>query len=193
MTFDVLIPFLVAFVLVLIFFSLDPSPAAAPRAKLKGRVVLTVAGNISNKNRGALLGTDDGLFKKNNISFARAVQYDEASLKSFKQITAPDKPEKHEKPVYSGPSLNDVIKDAQAKDKPIFELIHVYGLSQNKVIPFSSIGKHDWMIALEHEGEPLGMGGRGPLLLMYRERDGSLPPEAEHKEWVWGLFYIEVK
>jgi len=50
----------------------------------------------------------------------------------------------------------------------------------------------DWILALEADGVPLGIGQQGPLWLINTRAEGVKPGDDGRGRWVWGLFYMKV-
>jgi hypothetical protein len=50
----------------------------------------------------------------------------------------------------------------------------------------------DWIIALEVDGTPLGIGQQGPLWLINTRTAGQKPDLDGRRRCVWGLFYMRV-
>jgi hypothetical protein len=53
------------------------------------------------------------------------------------------------------------------------------------------IAAHDWVLAMDADGKPLGIGGRGPLWLAYDTGADKATTE-EEGAWVWSVFHIAV-
>ena len=54
------------------------------------------------------------------------------------------------------------------------------------------VASHDWIVAIEADGSPLGIGGRGPIWLMFDTGGKTLKAEDEAL-WVWSAFMIVVE
>ena len=50
----------------------------------------------------------------------------------------------------------------------------------------------DWILALEVDGTPLGIGQQGPLWLINTRAEGQKPGADGRGRWVWGVFYMRV-
>ncbi|NNF78793.1 MAG: hypothetical protein HKN05_12260 [Rhizobiales bacterium] len=59
------------------------------------------------------------------------------------------------------------------------------------VFDTKSLDSREWILAHKMNGQPLGIGGRGPMRLAYET--GAKPANAEEEaKWLWSVFYIEV-
>lgn len=176
---------LTAFVIVLAINKSKPDPR--PRDDLKGPVLLTVGGKIKNPNRKSFDLSTDNLFKKNNIFFASAVQYDAKALGELDQkkikFIGPG-----EDTTYEGPELKTVLEDAGAD----YKVAVAYGSTKNQPLYKSAIEAETWLVALKRNGKGLGAGEDGPLLLLSHPGGETVAFE-DRSKWVAGLFAIDAR
>ncbi len=161
-------------------------PAAAAES-----VLLTVAGDITNTNRGRIDPFQDGFLSYHEKSFDRAFEFTRTDLTRLPQfeITAFGSADTWRKPVtLKGPRLKDVLAHAGADAKPVtIFALDGYGA----VFDAKLLDSREWILAHTMNGQPLGIGGRGPLWLAHET--GAKPASAdEEAKWVWSVFYIEV-
>lgn len=156
----------------------------------KGPVILTITGNIHHSNRGASEKFNDAFFAHHEKTFDEAYLFDLSMLKKLKQHKASAHIETWDKPVaVEGPSLEAVLSKAGALGQK-FRLTALNGYTA--VLSLDELGAKNWILALSANGKPLGIGGRGPLWLVYDTKTGAAPQEEEAK-WVWSVFLIEVE
>ncbi len=161
----------------------DKKPAA------EGSVVLTVAGKVTNWNRGAMVPARDTLLSKHKIAFEKAMVFDAAMLASLPaqelQVATPAG-----NGTFSGPSLADVLKASGADGAGV----HLVSLDGSTVdLTADDIKAHEWMLALAVDGKPVGIGDFGPLWLLHKPTSGEAPTKEELQQWVWSVFYIEAR
>ena len=154
-------------------------------------VVLTVAGNITNPNRGKIDPFLDGFLSYHEKSFERAHVFSRGDLTKLPQrkVTAFASSETWHGPVsMQGPLLKDVLQKAGAGGKPVtLFALDGYGAE----FDVNLLDSRDWILAHTLNGRPLGIGGRGPLWLA--RNTGNTPAGAdEEAKWVWSVFFIEV-
>lgn len=151
--------------------------------------ILTVTGDISNTNRGRFDQFHDGFLNYHGKTFEKAFEFDRTALSALPQqsITA------HAEPwslavSMQGPRLADVLAAAGATGKPIT----VYAMDgYGAEMTVDQIAARNWVLALDADGKPLGIGGRGPLWLAYDTGAGKATAD-EEGAWVWSVFHIEV-
>ncbi len=163
-----------------------------PRPALAGEaVVLTIAGDIENSNRGKFDPLLDGFFGYHEKRFEAAFEFTITDLAALPQhqISAEGSSETWRGAVrLSGPRLKDVLAKAGAGAKPVTVFaLDGYGARFDA----KQLDGRDWILAHTLNGRRLGIGGRGPLWLAYES--GAAPVSAdEEAKWVWSVFYIEV-
>lgn len=122
---------------------LQAQTLAAPR----GRVVLTVAGKIHNTNLGG------------------QALFDMAMLEALPQHSFTTRTPWTKAPLhFSGPLLRDVLGAVKANGTRI----QATALNDYKVqIPVEDTQRHDVLMALRMNGEPMSVRTRGPLFIVY--------------------------
>ena len=162
------------------------SPAAADTRKPSGTVVLTVAGNIGNSNRPAYDSWRDDLLKYHEYEFDKAFEFDRAMLERLD--VAEVRIEREGWPgamTFSGPLLADVLETAGWRGG---ELVTLSLDGYSRRISRAEVESLDWVLATRADGRPLGIGGRGPLWLLF-DPPGDRPA-SEEDEGPWALFFI---
>jgi hypothetical protein len=126
-------------------------------------VVLTVTGNVASPNRGPVDEFEDQVFAHLQVKFDKGFTFTLADLKALPQRTEKAKyPEWPREVTATGPSLADVLKAAGATgDKILVQATDGYAPE----FKGSDIAQDKLILALEADGKPLHMGGRGPLWL----------------------------
>jgi hypothetical protein len=165
--------------------------AFAPAAHAQGGpVVLTVAGKIAKTNRGARDSFADPYFTGLDLEFDKAFAFDVAGLAALGMTKlATSYPDSDRKVEVEGPLLADVLKAVGASGETIV-VVAIDGYAAE--IPMSDIEDFPIVLALKSGGRWLGLGGRGPLWVVY-PRDG-FPALAGRDDslWVWSAFFIQV-
>lgn len=159
--------------------------------KPSGGVILTISGDIQRANRGAMVKAFDGLLKRHKIDFESALELDHAMLASLPQARVRALwPSAKEASVFSGPKLRDVLRLARAKGKTI-RMTALDGYA--KEISVDQVAEKKWILAIERDGKPLAVGGKGPVWVMHPPSQGLAPSSKEEGTWVWALFHLGVK
>ncbi len=161
--------------------------AALPAAASDSRVILIVTGDVANINRGPFDAFQDGFLNYHGHNFQRAFEFDTAALDALPQreLTADAAPWPRAIAM-SGPLLADVLAAAGAVGKPIVVYaLDGYGAAMTR----EQVAAHEWVLATHADGKALGIGGRGPLWLVYDTGPARATAE-EEGAWVWSVFHI---
>lgn len=165
------------------------SPADEPAAA-SGPVILTVYGEVSETNRGAMLEASEPLFARYEMDFDAARSFTRAELTALEQgeirVAYPLGGETH---VFTGPSLSAVLDAAGAANATA--VISAFDGYQRS-IPVSDLRDRGVLLALTRDGEPLGIGDYGPAMLIWPRDDDAALAGQNDDDWVWGVFAIEV-
>lgn len=169
----------------------------APKAQ-KGPTLLTVSGLIGAGNRGALDPLLDQMMAKQKIKFDKAQAFDFAALAALPAVTIKPTLEYDGKPhTLKGPLLADVLKASGVKmsDKTTVFLRAVDGYAAQ--VTAAEIAKYRFIVATHMDGQPLSLGGLGPLWAVYdadRFPDMAAKPLPARFAWCpWATYHIEVK
>ncbi|WP_367715440.1 hypothetical protein AB2N04_15770 [Nitratireductor sp. GISD-1A_MAKvit] len=88
-----------------------------------------------------------------------------------------------------GPLLDDVLDLAGVSgDTLTLYALDGFGLTMDA----EKRASREWVLAMKLDGKPLGLGGFGPLWLVY-DTNGEKVPEEEERSWVWSVFHIEAE
>jgi hypothetical protein len=164
----------------------------------QGSVILTVAGKVTNWNRGPMVPGRDNLFNQNNIRFEKAMAFDVTMLAGLPaqelQLSGEGKGGNGGEGLligstFSGPTLADVLKASGAEGAKV-RLTSLDGSTVD--LSAEEIKQYNWMLALSVDGKPVGIGDFGPLWLLHKPASGSTPTKEDLQHWVWSVFYIEV-
>jgi hypothetical protein len=156
----------------------------------KEMVLLTVVGLIGNTNRGPLDPHKDSLLAAQKASFKNAFAFDRPTLLSLEQGSVTAQPPEFDAPAtFKGPLLREVLGHVEAAKVKI-SITAVNGYT-GWLAP-EDIDSSDWIVALEANGAPLGIGQQGPLWLINTRAPDFKPDETHHAHWIWALFYIHV-
>ena len=175
-----------------------PTIAAANPAPAGGPTLLTVTGDIQRSNRGALDPVRDQMMFKQKLAFTRAFALDFATISALPAHTIRPTLEYDSKPhALRGPLLADVLALAGARpgdnSKVLLRAIDGYAAA----VPMRQLRAWKFIVATHFDGQPMALGGLGPLWAVYdadrvpemaarpvKERFGACP---------WALYHIEVQ
>ena len=175
--------------LIAAFCALSVSATAQDRAP-KDMVLLTVSGTIGESNRGPLDPKKDSLLALNKIEFSKAFAFDRPTLLALEQGTVTVQPREFDKPAtFKGPLLREVLGHIEAAKLKI-TVVAINGYS-GWVSP-EDVDRSDWILALEADGVPLGIGQQGPLWLINTRAEGEKPGEGGRGRWVYAVYYMRV-
>lgn len=167
-----------------------PAFAADDAPQPEDMVVLTVGGFVGKPNRGALDPKRDSLLATLKADFKHGFAFDRAMLLELPQGTVTTKPIEFEKAAtFKGPLLSEVLGFIEAaKVKTTFVAVDGYS---GYLLP-EDIDGSDYILALEADGVPLGIGQQGPLWLLNTREEGSAPSEDHRGSHVWALVYMHI-
>jgi hypothetical protein len=156
----------------------------------KEMVLLTVSGTIGESNRGPLDPKKDSLLALNKIDFKKAFAFDRPMLLALEQGAVTAQPAEFAAPAtFKGPLLREVLGHIEAaKMKITFVAVDGY---TGWLMP-EDVDRSDWILALEADGVPLGIGQQGPVWLINTRAEGQKAGEDGRGRWVWAVFYMRV-
>ena len=168
--------------------------AAARAADLplpKGAVVVTVAGNIQNANRGPFDPAKDLFLKYHERRFDKAAAFDLAMLENLGMHAVEIRLDGWAEPVtVEGPYLRDLIAAAGGSGAGV-TLLALDGYGSD--IAWDELQALDGIVGIRQDGRPLALGQRGPLWVVYTYPDGRALTAEDELRWPWATFYIEVR
>jgi hypothetical protein len=172
--------------------------AQQPALRPKGGTLLTVAGAVSRSNRGALDPALDQLLAKHGAKFEKAFAFDVAMLAKLPAVSIRPTLEYDAKPhALSGPLLISVLEAAGVAPgaNPMLALRALDGYTIG--LSLADARSHRMIVATTLDGQPLALGGLGPLWAVY---DADRLPAFKDKPLKerfalcpWGLYYIDVR
>lgn len=175
-----------------------PVMSAATPAAAASPPLLTITGAIGRSNRGALDPVRDQMMSKQKLAFSRAFALDFAAIAALPLHTIRPTLEYDGKPhTLRGPLLLDVLALAGARpgagSKVVLRAVDAYAAA----VPVSQLRAWRFIVATELDGQPMALGGLGPLWAVYdadrvpemaarpvNERFGACP---------WALYHIDVQ
>lgn len=153
--------------------------------------VLTITGEVAHPNRGALDPFHDAFMSHKDKTFTKAFAFTRPSLATLPQIkvstnveTWPGKVE------LEGPRLSDALAAAGVAADATIIATALDGY--NVELTPETRSAHDWILAINANGAPLSIGGRGPVWLIHGT-DGKAVSQDVEATWVWALYLLEVK
>jgi hypothetical protein len=161
--------------------------AAAPP---RGMTVLTVSGLVGKTNRGPFDPKRDSLLALQKAEFKNAFAFDRETLLALPQGKVTVTTNEFEKPAtFSGPLLREVLGYLEAAQ------VRTTFVALNGYIGWldpDDIKSSDWILALEADGKPLGLGQQGPIWMVNTRAADFKPNDEHHGHWVYAVFYIKV-
>lgn len=153
--------------------------------------ILTIAGQVSHPNRGALDPFHDAFLMHKDKAFAKAFVFTRLALAALPQTKISTNVEGWPGKIeLEGPRLIDAL--ATAGVAPNATIVATALDGYNVELAPEARGAHDWILAINANGEPLSIGGRGPVWLIHGT-DGKAVSQEEEATWVWALYLLEVK
>jgi hypothetical protein len=174
-----------------------PALAQGNAAKgLGGPTLLTVTGAVT-ANRGPFDPVLDQLMAKQKLTFDKAHAFDFAALAALPATTIQPTLEYDKKArKLSGPLLTDVLKAAGVTgDKYKLATRAIDGYAP--MLTLADARKYRYIVATHLEGQPLPLGGLGPLwVVLDADRFPDMaakPVDQRFAQCPWGLFHIDVQ
>lgn len=162
---------------------------AESRPPPNGPVILTVAGDIAQTNRGPSDPKLDGFLNYHEIEFVKAFVFDLAMLEEFPLTEIRCQPPQYSSSAtFQGPRLDDILKALGAEGASI-RTRALDGFAVD--LTAAQIEAKDWILATRADRRSFGIGDKGPLWLMHTPSAEKVP-EDEEQGWPWAVFYIEV-
>ena len=164
---------------------------------LRTPAILTVTGAIGKANRGALDPALDQMMVKQKVAFDKAFVFDFAALMALPKIEIKPTLEYDNKVhTLSGPLITDVVYATGAPaDGTQFLLRAIDGYTV--VISVADAKKYRFIVATHLDGDPMPLGGLGPLWAVY---DADRYPEIATKPvnerfalCPWAIYHINVQ
>jgi hypothetical protein len=91
--------------------------------------------------------------------------------------------------IFRGPRLSAVLAAAGAPGRSArLTALDGYAIE----VSASTIAEHQPILALSANGEPLTLGGLGPVMVIWPETYPGPDDEAGAADWIWSVFAIEV-
>ncbi len=163
----------------------------AAQADEEGPVILTLSGVVDLPNRGPFDPFTDALAGRFMDPFNKAHAFTLADLQALPQerLTL-NYPAWGREVTFTGPSLMSVLKAAGASGEKL-EMVALDGYTA--VFKQSMIEGKTFILALTADDKPLGLGGHGPLWLIFPPGEAAPAyPGDDDGGLVWALFHILV-
>lgn len=165
--------------------------APAAQAGADDLVILTVSGMISKPNRAPADAFDDAFLNALEERFGKARSFTWGELAALPQeqleLQYPNWPRTIR---FSGPTLADVLEAAGAEGSTVLvQALDGYAPSFER----AAVEEAGMVLALQADGKPLPIGGRGPLWLVFEQ--GALDGGGQAEDdagLVWAVFHIKV-
>jgi hypothetical protein len=170
--------------------------AKAPR----GPGILTISGAISKAraNRGPLDPLLDPLMVKQGVKFDQALVLDATALLKLPAVKIKPSISYDEKPHgLSGPLVSSVIELAGVNPNAEVSLGLKAVDGYTVVLPLKDLRRMKMIVATHMDGQPLALGGFGPLWAIYEADKAPDQQDKPLKERFglcpWALYHIEVR
>ncbi len=152
---------------------------------------LTITGEISHPNRGALDPFRDAFLMHKEKTFAKAFAFTLSALAALPQTKISTNVEGWPGKIeLEGPRLRDALAAAGVAPDATIAATALDGY--NVELTPEEMASHDWILAVSADGVPLSIGGRGPVWLIHGT-DGKAVSQEVEATWVWALYLLEVK
>ena len=153
-------------------------------------VIVTIGGNIDKSNRSANNEFSDAFLAHHDKSFSSAYEFSYSDLEKLTQKSVKVNAQGWVKGLeLQGPSLEELLATVGAVNRDIV-LTALDGYDVE--LSAGDIKAKSWIVAIQSNQQPLAIGGRGPLWLVY-DTQGKKATSDEEAKWIWSVFYIEVK
>ena len=173
-----------------LMFGLSAAFAGDEAPPPRGMTVLTVSGLVGKTNRGPFDPKLDSLLALQKAEFKNAFAFDRETLLALPQGTVTVTTNEYEKPVtFSGPLLKEVLGYLEAAQvRTTFVALNGY----TGWLDPDDIKSSDWILALEADGKPLGLGQQGPIWLLNTREPDFKPNDEHHGHWVYAIFCMRI-
>ena len=177
-------------ILVVFCFALPPMPSIAH----DGPAVLTIVGAIEKTNRGPLDPFRDALLARLVDPFEKAYRVTADDLAAMPQqiVTARYQDWPGDPHVFRGPLVGDLLALVKARGTKVTVMgIDGYSAQYERAV----LEKAGFILALQMDGEPLDLGGFGPVWLMVSPDAEPAVPDGKPTDsgLVWSAFYLLVE
>jgi len=154
-----------------------------------GATVLTVTGNLAEPNRAGFDPFSDAFFAFHEREFDKAHAFSRSELDDLPQLEITAHAEAWAQAITAkGPLLADVLAVAGVPDNASISVVALDGYAAE--IDAAQRAAKEWIVAIEANDQPLGLGGRGPVWILHDTGNHIVGPDVEGK-WVWSVFLIE--
>ena len=175
-----------------------PASANAETGTRRGLRILTVSGAIGKTNRGPLDPALDQLMVKHGAGFERAFEFDSALLARLPAITIEPTLEYDAHPHKLSGSLLSSVLEAAGVAPSASMMLALRALDGYTIaLSLADVRRYRMILADRIDGQPMRIGGLGPLWAVY---DADRVPDFKDKPLKerfalcpWGLYAIEVK
>lgn len=163
----------------------------------RGPALLTVTGAGVRPNRGPFDPVRDQMMRKQKLDFQAAHAFDFAALTALPARTIRPTLEYDQKPhALSGPRLGEVLRAAGVAGpggRLVLRAVDGYA----PTLSIADAMKFGFIIATHLDGQPMALGGLGPLWAVYdadRFPDmAARPVDQRFALCPWGLYHIDVQ
>jgi hypothetical protein len=180
------------YLLLVLIIAAAPTARAAEQIETpKEAVILTVGGDIAVTNRGPFDANKESLLGRYKVAFERGFAFDRPMLGRLKQGSIKVQPPEYSAPAtFTGPLMKEVLAAVGAASGKTVRVLAVNGY-EGWLSP-EDVEASDWILALEADGKPLGLGQQGPLWLLNTRGQGEKASDDHHGHWVWAVMYLRV-
>ncbi|MCA1245435.1 molybdopterin-dependent oxidoreductase [Massilia sp. MS-15] len=177
--------------------TLPLASAASPRPP-RGPALLTITGAIGRSNRGPRDPVRDQMMFKQKLDFTRAFALDFDTVAALPARTIRPTLEYDGKPhALRGPLLVDVLALAGVRTDGAAQVVLRAVDGYAAAVPMARLRAWNYLVATELDGQPMALGGLGPLWAVYdadRVPDMAARPVQERfGNCPWALYHIEVQ
>lgn len=153
--------------------------------------VLTITGAIGRTNRGDFDEFSDAFFAFGGLEFERGFTFSRADLARLGMHELALQRENWPRAVtLRGPYLRDVLAEAAPEGEVVFvRALDGYAAQ----LDLSAVQASDAILAIEADGAPLSLGGRGPAWLVFEPGGVAGVDDEGDAGLVWSAYHILIE
>ena len=167
------------------------SAANAQTSAPKGRVILTVGGDLGVSNGPGATEDDRNYLGYLDLEFEKSMLFDDAMLAALPQhevkATLLDS---GREVAYTGPRLSDVLKASGAEGKTALPMAFD---GYQAEIPWDQIQQYQPIAATHGDGIPLAVGKLGPAMIVFPVVEDKELYDSFEALQVWAMFFLGVE
>lgn len=156
-----------------------------------GPVVLTITGQVSTPNRGAIDPDTDKFLSFFEVESDKAFTFSLTELQAMSAVTLKaDFPMGGAVHSFTGPLLADVLAAAGATGKDVtVQALDGYAVAT----PMADMIAQGAVVAYMRDGKMFGIGDYGPTQIVFPRAERADLKDMNDDNWIWSIFHIRVE